>query len=407
MAANHDVPRLFAPGPTAVHERVRNAMMQPLMHHRSPEFKQIMGELKTSMERLWRTPEWDCLVMPCSGTGAMEGAVVNFMRAGSKAINVSGGKFGERWAAILRAYGCEVVEVCKPWGETVTGDELAGALARHPDARAVYLTSADTSTGVEHPIPELSRIIRERSDALIVVDCICDFGGARDIRPAEWGIDVAVSASQKCLAVPPGLGLATISPRAWQFAETADLPRYYFDWKLEAERQRENITKNTSPVNLIRGLLESVRMIEEETLERVVVRHAQLARATRAAVTALGLALFPAVSSNGLTVVEIPGGRAAAVYRLLRDTYGYRIAEGQNDVKNKVLRLGHMGQVTQGDILGLLHVFEHALSDVGLCARFTGAGVAAAVAELQTEPPACAGAPAHREPSQLERGSQS
>lgn len=363
-------------------------MMQPIMHHRSPEFKQIMGELRASMEQLWHTPGWDCLVMPCSGTGAMEGAVVNFMRAGSKAINVSGGKFGERWAAILRAYGCEVIEVQKPWGQTVTVDELADVLARHRDARAVYLTSADTSTGVEHPIPELARLVREHSDALVVVDCICDFGGARDIRPGEWGIDVAVSASQKCLAVPPGLGLATISPRAWQFTETADLPRYYFDWKLEAERQREQITKNTSPVNLIRGLLESVRMIEEETLERVVARHASLARATRAAVTALGFSLFPEVPSNGLTVVEIPNARSAAVYRAMRDTYGYRIAEGQNDVKGKVLRLGHMGQVSEGDILGLLHVFEHALCDVGLRARYTGAGVEAAVAALAAEPPA-------------------
>lgn len=406
MASHLDLPRLFAPGPTAVHERVRNAMMQPLMHHRSPEFKRIMGELRAAMERLWHTPGWDCLVMPCSGTGAMEGAVVNFMRSGTKAINVSGGKFGERWAAILRAYGCDVVEVSKPWGQTVSGEELADALDRHPDARAVYLTSADTSTGVEHPIPELSRIVRERSDALVVVDCICDFGGARDIRPVEWGVDVAVSASQKCLAVPPGLGLATISPRAWQFADTADLPRYYFDWKLEAERQREQITKNTSPVNLICGLLESVRMIEEETLVCVVERHDELARATRAAVTALGLSLFPAVSSNGLTVVEIPDGRAAAIYRVLRDSYGYRIAEGQNDVKNKVLRLGHMGQVTQSDLLGLLHVFEHALADVGLRPRYTGAGVAAAVAELATEPPACAGAPVRREPSPLEPGSR-
>src|SRR5690348_7631283 len=117
MASNYDVPRLFAPGPTAVHERVRNAMMLPLMHHRSPEFKQVMAELRSGMERLWHTPGWDCLVLPCSGTGAMEGAVVNFMRAGAKAINVSGGKFGERWAAILRTYGCEVVEVRKSWGQ--------------------------------------------------------------------------------------------------------------------------------------------------------------------------------------------------------------------------------------------------------------------------------------------------
>jgi len=318
MASSYDVPRLFAPGPTTVHERVRNAMMLPVMHHRSPEFKQVVGELRSSMERLWHTPGWDCLVMPCSGTGAMEGAVVNFMRSGAKAINVSGGKFGERWAAILRTYGCEVIELRKPWGHAVSADELADVLARHRDARAVYLTSADTSTGVEHPIPELARLIREQTDALVVVDCICDFGGARDIRPAEWGIDVAVSASQKCLAVPPGLGLAAISPRAWQCAASADLPRYYFDWQLEAERQREHITKNTSPVNLMRGLLESIRMIEEETLDRVVARHAIIARATRAAVTALGLALFPHVSSNGLTVVEIPDGRAAEI-AIVRD----------------------------------------------------------------------------------------
>lgn len=312
----------------------------------------------------------------------MEGAVVNFMRSGSKAINVSGGKFGERWAEILSAYGCEVIEVRKPWGRAVAVEELAEVLEAHPDARAVYLTSADTSTGVEHPISELAACVRQRSDALLIVDCICDFGGARDIRPVEWGIDVAVSASQKCLGVPPGLGLAAISPRAWQFAESADLPRFYFDWQLEAERQREHITKNTSPVNLIRGLLESARMIEEEGLEQVVRRHARVAEATRAAVQALELSLFAELPSNGLTVVEIPDGRAAALYQVLRDRYGYRVAEGQNQVKNRVLRLGHMGQVSEGDILGLLHVFESALVDVGLRARHTGVAVNAAMHSL-------------------------
>src|SRR5712691_2409997 len=211
---------LFAPGPVAVHERVRAVLGGPVLHHRAPEFREILGKTRQKLKRLWQTPTWEPLMFTSSGSGAMEGPVVNFMRRGEKAITVSAGKFGERWARILATYGCEPVELRLEWGKVCDVEQVLQLIDRNPEIRAVFMTSADTSTGVEHPIEVLGPAIRKRTDALIVVDCICDLGGA-DVAPERWQADVAVGTSQKCLGLPPGLGLAVIAPRAWEFSKTA------------------------------------------------------------------------------------------------------------------------------------------------------------------------------------------
>ena len=284
--------KLFAPGPVAVHERVRAVLGAPVFHHRAPEFRAILAKARQQLRRLWQTPAWEPLMFTSSGSGAMEGAVVNFMRHGAKAITVSAGKFGERWARILSTYGCEPLELRLEWGRVCDVDQVLDLVDKHPDVRAVFMTSADTSTGVEHPIEILGPAIRKKTDALIVVDCICDLGGA-DVAPERWQADLAVGTSQKCLGLPPGLGLAIVSPRAWEFSKTADLPRSYFDWRLELERHQENLTAYTSSVSLICGLAESLTMIEEEGLAAVVDRHRRFGGAVRAAIGALDLECLP------------------------------------------------------------------------------------------------------------------
>jgi aspartate aminotransferase-like enzyme len=361
-----------------VHERVRAVLGAPVVHHRSPEFKAILGKTRELLRRVWQAPEWDPLVFTSSGSGAMEAAVVNFMRRDAKAITVSAGKFGERWARILVAYGCEPVELKLEWGKACEVEQVLQLIKQHPDVRAIFLTSADTSTGVAHPIHVLGPAIRERTDALIVVDCVCDFGGA-EVDPARWQADVAVSASQKCLGLPPGLGLAMIAPRAWSFSESADLPRFYFDWRKELERHQENLTLYTSAVSLICGLTESLTMIEEEGLSAVVDRHNRHGEAVRAAIKALGLECLPETPTNTLTVVKCPGGLdGTQVVSHLFDRYGYRIANGQDQLKGNVFRLGHMGKLTEHDILGLLDRVEHTLRDLGVEIPGVGIGVDAA-----------------------------
>lgn len=335
------------------------------------------------LRRVWQTPSWEPLIFTSSGTGAMEGAVANFMRRGAKAITVSAGKFGERWARILAAYGCEPVELKLEWGKTCQVDQLSRLIDRHPDVRAVFLTSADTSTAAEHPISILGPAIRAKTDALIVVDCVCDLGG-NDVAPARWQADVAVGASQKCLGLPPGLGLATVSPRAWEFSETADLPRFYFDWRRELERHQEDLSAYTSSVSLVCGLVESLTMIEQEGLDAAVARHRRFGEAARTAVLAYGLRSFPETPTNCLTAVKCPPELdATQVVFSLADRHGIRIANGQDHLKGRIFRLGHMGALTDQDILDLLDRVGSTLRDVWSQAPSPQAGLVAAERSLR------------------------
>jgi aspartate aminotransferase-like enzyme len=363
---------------------VRLALGERVHHHRTVEFRAVLADVRQRLSRLWQAPGWEPLVLNCSGSGAMEGAVVNLMRRGDKAVNVCAGKFGERWGHILRAYGCEVIELSLEWGRSVRPDEILALLARHRDVTTVFLTSADTSTGGEHPIELLGPAIRAESDALVVVDCICDFGGARDIRPIEWQIDAAVSCSQKCLLLPPGLGLAVLGPRALQRMEGADLDRFYFDWRLELSRQRdERLTAWTSAVNLIRGLQQSLIMIEEEGLARVVERYARQGAAVRAAIETAGLATFPDAPTNALTAVRCePDLDGTRVVDLAQSRHGYRFVNGQDRLKGKIFRVGHMGVHHDADIVGVVHVVECVLAELGALRCRPGDAVAAAAARL-------------------------
>ncbi len=376
------MPRLFAPGPVDVPERVRRALAEPLCHHRTPEFTEIFADIRAQLRRLWHLPsDWEPLVLSCSGTGAMEGLVASFMSRGAKALVISSGKFGERFSEILNAYGCQVIELRKEWGQDVQVEEVLSLVKAHPDLRAVYMLSADTSTGIQHELSVLGPAIREHTDALLVADCICDFGGASDCDPAAWQVDVAISAGHKCLMIPPGIGIAVVSERAWTFHQTSDLPKYYLDWKRELDFHRKDGNASTSSVNLLRGLHESMTMIEEQGLPNVLQRYARLASGCRAAIEALGLQLLPEVATNAVTVVKGPASMdCTAFIDHLAKSYGFRIANGQGHLKGKLFRIGHMGMQSEGPLLGLLNALESALVDVRVVDRHRGAAVAAAAA---------------------------
>jgi len=356
-------------------------MALPLIHHRTPQFSAIFAEAAEGLKRLFQT-EQDVLILASSGTGAMEAAVTNTLSPGEKVAVVNGGKFGERWTKICRAYGLEVVELRVEWGQAVRVADVSRALDDHPDVRAVLVQASETSTAVLHPVPEIAGLTRRR-DVLLIVDGITAVG-VLDLPMDRLGIDVLVTGSQKALMLPPGLAFLSLSERAWQRTATAKLPRFYFDLARERENQRKKTTAWTPAISLVVGLREALRMIEEEGLPQVFTRHDRNARATRAAVQALGLPLLapeaPSPATTGFYVPPRVDGARLVSY--LRDRMGVTFAGGQDQLKGKIVRIGHLGYVGTFDIVVAIAALEMALRRFGHPVDL-GRGVGAAEAILQ------------------------
>ena len=222
---------LLAPGPTPVPENALLAMAQPMIHHRTPQFSRIFAEVKEDLKYLFQTKQ-DVLILASSGTGAMEGSVTNLLSPGDEVIVVNGGKFGERWGKISEAYGIKVHWISVEWGEAVDPSAVQEVLDGNPDVKAVMVQASETSTTVAHPIKELAALTRARDNCLLIVDGITAVG-VFPVPMDEWGVDVLLSGSQKALMLPPGLAFAALSEKAWRFNETAQCPRFYFDFKKE------------------------------------------------------------------------------------------------------------------------------------------------------------------------------
>lgn len=352
-----------APGPTEVPERVLQAMARQVIHHRTPKFEAIFSEVRQGTKRLLGTVA-ELIFLSCSGTGAMEAAVVNLLSPGDRVVVIQAGEFGKRWAEMLLAFGMDVLLLPAPYGETVQPDVLRAALIEHRAINAVFCQHSETSTGVLHPIQAYAGITRQ-TDALLVVDAVSSVGCA-ELAMDDWGIDVVVAGGQKGLMVPPGLGIVALSERAWKAATVATLPRYYFDLFKELALQRTNQVRFTPAVSLIVGLNEALDMLWSEGWPgKVLQRHERLARATRSAVTALGLELFAKSNpSPAITSVVAPNAMGEAIVAGFAK-YGMTIAGGQGPMKGNVFRLGHMGYTDEHDVIVMLGILERVLSDVG------------------------------------------
>jgi aspartate aminotransferase-like enzyme len=376
---------LLTPGPTPVPERVLTAMARPVIHHRMPAFEDIFRECAAGLARLYGT-RGPVLTLAGSGTVGMEAAVVSFCRRADKVLVVDGGKFGERWHKMMRAFGvaCDVLTV--PWGQAVAVADIEARLAADRSVRAVYCTANESSTGTWHPVDAIAAACRKADDVLCVVDAISCLG-AVPLPMDAWGIDVLVTGSQKALMLPPGLAFVAASERAWKRAESADLPRFYCDLLREKKAQATAQTAFTPAVSLIVGLREALAMIDEEGLDQVYARHDRLARATRAAAAGLGCELYSSSPSPTVTAVRGPAGlKTGKLVKHLRDRYGVVIVAGQDEVKDSIFRVAHLGYYSPFDILTIVSALEMGLCDLGVpVAR--GAGVAAAEAILAAGPP--------------------
>jgi aspartate aminotransferase-like enzyme len=365
---------LLAPGPTPVPPVVLQAMAQPMIHHRTPEYERLFEEVRRDLRLLFQCTQ-DVLMFAASGTGAMEGAVVNTLSPGDQVVVLRGGKFGERWAEICEAYGVRVVPVDVPYGKSVDPAVVAETLARTPEARAVFATQSETSTGAIHDIQALAGIVRA-TDALLVVDAITSLG-VMDLPMETWGVDIVVSGSQKALMLPPGLAFAALSDKAWARVPQARLPKFYFNFARERKAIAENQSAYTPAVSLVVGLRESLRLILSEGLPNVFARHDRLARATRAGIQALGLTLFAEHPGAACTAIKAPGGTdGGAVVKGMRKR-GITIAGGQGSMKGTMFRIAHMGYVDAFDVLTALSGLEMVLADLGYPVAF-GASLQAA-----------------------------
>lgn len=372
--------RLLAPGPTPVPPEVLLAMAQPVLHHRTPEFEALFGEARRALQWLFQTRR-EILILAASGTGAMEGAVVNACSPGDRVLVIRGGKFGERWAEICQAYGLTVIPVDVPYGKAVDPLDVAAALRKEPGIAAVFATHSETSTGVLHDLEAIAAIVRQ-TPALLVVDAITSLGVV-DLPTDAWGVDVVVAGSQKAMMLPPGLAFACLSDLAWAAAERARLPRYYFNFLVERKIQAKHQTAWTPAISLIAGLKVALDLLQAEGLPAIFARHERLARATRAAVTALGLELFAERPSPAVTAVKVPEGvDGGAIVRVLRDTHGISIAGGQGSMKGKIFRIATLGYADAYDVLTGIAALEFTLAELGYPVRL-GDGLRAAQNVLQ------------------------
>jgi aspartate aminotransferase-like enzyme len=332
--------RLLTPGPTPLPERVRLALARDMIHHRKRDFAAVMDRVQPKLQQLFGTSQ-PVLQLSSSGTGAMTAAVYSLFSPGEKVLVIVGGKFGERWRDIAASRHLDVVTLQVPWGEAVSPSAVAAHLDQDRDIRGVLVQLSETSTGVLHPIGELSPVVRNR-------DCL-------------------LTGSQKGLMLPPGLALIALSAKAWERATANEPGCFYFNLPKEREKLRQGQTLFTSPVNLIVGLDESLAMLLENGLEAVYAKQWALTMLTRAGVRAMGLT--PMVKTNfawGITSVLVPEGLdGTRLLAIVAEKFGIVLAGGQDSLKGKILRIGHMGWVDWADVLGALYAVRSAIGELG------------------------------------------
>lgn len=375
---------LMIPGPTPVPEQALLALSKHPIGHRSGDFFKIMAEVTENLKWLHQTQN-DVLILTVSGTGAMEAGIINFLSRGEKVLCGSNGKFGERWVEVATAYGLEVDTVTADWGQPLDPEAFRAKLEAdtNKEIKAVIITHSETSTGVINDLEAINRHVKAHG-ALMIADAVTSLG-AFNLPIDEWGIDVVASGSQKGYMIPPGLGFVAVSDKAWEAYKTANLPRYYLDLGFYRKSAKKNTNPFTPPVNLFFALQVTLQMMKKEGLENIFARHQRLTKVTREAVKALGLSLFAAdeYASPAITAVVPPDGLDAEDIRaIVKKKFDIVLAGGQDHLKGKIFRIGHLGFVSDRDILTAIAALEAALQELGYQGFTNGAGVAAAARVL-------------------------
>jgi aspartate aminotransferase-like enzyme len=344
---------VLAPGPVNLHPKVREALALPMIHHRTPEFDLILARVLKNLKHVFAT-EQPVYILSSTGSGGMEALLVNTMSQGDLVLGIDSGKFGERWCEMVKAFGGRLHRLKVPWGEPVKTSNVAEFLQKHPETKIVLCQACETSTGVVHPIRELSHLIRSYPDTIFLVDGITAVG-AMPLPMDEWGFDGIVGGSQKAFMLPTGLSFLTFSKKAWARVETANCARFYFDIRKEAKANEKGETFYSSNVTLIRALDVVLKLIEEKGFAAHLELIAQRAQFVRHFAKDLGLTLYSQAPSNSITALNVPEGIDSAKVRGdLEKNHSITVMGGQDEAKGKILRIGHMGYITWPQMSALM-----------------------------------------------------
>ncbi len=368
--------RLYTPGPCQVPEDVLIEMARPFEHHRTEWFRDLMKDATTKLQTVFQTRN-EVLTITGSGTAACEGAILGCNPPGSKMLTIEGGKFGQRWGEIAEQYGLDVIRHPVEWGTAVDPQVVADHLAKDPAITCVMLTHSETSTATLCDLQAIGKIT-SAAGKLLIADCITSIG-ALEVRPDDWGVDVAVTGSQKSLMLPPGLSFVSVSPRAW---ETIEANKGQHSYYVNLNKARKSAAKNDTPYTpahvLIRGLTVALQMLVDEGMENVWKRVGAMAAATRAAGEAIGLSVFSQRPSDSVTAFTAPDGvDTEAVRKELKARFGIQSAGGQDHLKGRIFRIGHMGYLDSLDATAAIAALEQVLHRAGHNFEL-GAGLAAA-----------------------------
>ena len=377
---------LMIPGPTPIPIRILAAMNHEMIGHRGPGFSKILGEVIDGLKWAYQTKN-DIMVYPCSGTGGLEAAVVNTLSAGDKTLHVNIGNFGDRWVKIAKTYGVDVTDLKVERGTACDPQVLADALAKDTkkEFKAVFMQQNETSTGVINDIKALAATVRKsHPDVLILVDAVSGLLAA-DLKSDAWDLDVVVAGSQKAFMVPPGIASVSMSKRAWKANEASTLPKHYWDIKNQKKFADKGQTYTTPPESIIFGMHESIKMIKEEGLENIFVRHEMGKNILRAGMKAIGCKLLASddCASPAVTAIFPPDGIDAEKVRSeIRGRFGVELAPGQGDMKGKLFRIGHLGYVDKLELVATIGALELLFSQMGAKIDI-GKGVKAALEQIK------------------------
>jgi aspartate aminotransferase-like enzyme len=356
-------PRLMTPGPSMVPEDVLLELARPVIHHRSDEAKKVIVEVTEGLKEVFQTRN-DVMILTASGTGAMEAAAVNTVPPGGKALVLNAGHFAARWGHICKAYGINAVMLETEWGHPVEPEQVASALKEHPDTVCVMGTLSETSTGTGHPVDAIGKVVAQ-SPAVFAVDGISGVG-AMECRTDQWGIDLLCVGSQKALMLPPGLAFVAVSPKAWAKIDAFDAHSFYFNLKAARKKAKEFDTPYTPAHTLILALRASLGRIKAEGIENILQRHRRMSEACQAGIVALGLELFSAHPAEGLTAFRVPEGlKDSTIRSTMAERFGITIVGGQDRLKGKIVRIGHMGYTDEIDVVATLAALEMVLAELG------------------------------------------
>ncbi len=340
---------LLTPGPTPLPPSVMEVLGRPILHHRTSEFGALFTSVLEGLGYVFRTKN-TVLMITSSGTGAMESSVANLLSPGDQTLVHATGAFGDRFVSILKRYGLTPEVVSEEWGHAASPEKLRAALKKTEGVKAVFFQHTDTSTGIVNDLKTLAAVVREESDALIVVDAISGLA-SEPLETDKWDLDVVLTGSQKGLMNAPGLAFVAVSEKAWAAAEKGGLPRFYLDWRTMRKSLPAKETPYTPACTLVAGQGEALRLIREEGIENVWKRTNELAAYTREKLAALGLPFFAKDPANILTGLVLPEGTdGQALIKNIRVEDGVSIAGGQASLKGKIVRVAHMGYISRSDI---------------------------------------------------------